>query len=230
MYSRRTITGGLCLLPAALAAPGAGESSAYGKQLEISGTLGVGPAFDAVVDGRHLYVLAGGALHVADLADPKKPKLIGKLKGLGHVRQIQVRHGIAYITAREDGFFLVDVSRPESPRLITHYDTIELATGLALAGDVAFIACRHAGVELIDIADAKKPRHLSTLRVGEAQSLSSDGKYMYIGVWATRELVIADVRDWPQKIEAVTNDDLKRVAAQYLVRKTAVLGHLKKAA
>ena len=42
--------------------------------------------------------------------------------------------------------------------------------------------------------------------------------------------VLADVRDWPAKIDAVTNDDLKRVAAQFLVRNTAVLGHLKKAA
>ncbi len=197
MHSRRSVTGGLCL---ALGALGAGVARAarptsYGKQLEITGTLGVGPAFDAVVDGRHLYVIAGGALHVADLTDPSKPKKIGSLQGLGHVRQIQVRNGMAYITAREDGFFLVDVSKPEAPRLVTHYDTIELATGLALAGDVAFIACRHAGVELIDIADARTPRHLSTLRVGEAQSLSSDGRYMDIGVWAARELVIADVRN-----------------------------------
>lgn len=201
MHYRRMMTGGLCLALWAAVAQGAGKPSDYGRKLEITGTLGVGPAFDAVVEGRHLYTIAGGALHVAELADPKKPRLVGKLSGLGHVRQIQVRNGIAYITAREDGFFLVDVSKPEAPRLITHYDTIELATGLALAGDVAFIACRHAGVELIDIADARRPRHLSTLRVGEAQSLSSDGQYMYIGVWATRELVIADVRNPRRPVE-----------------------------
>ncbi len=140
----------------------------YGKELSLAGTLGVGPAFDAVAHGNYLYVLAGGALHIAELKDPAHPRVVGKLGGLGHVRQLIVRKGIAYVTAREDGFFLVDVRQPESPAIITHYDTIELATGLAIAGDIAFIACRHAGVELIDIANPKRPRHLSTLRVGEA--------------------------------------------------------------
>jgi len=196
-FLRKPAAAGLCsalLLILPIRAVAQHDSSQYGKQLDIAGTLGIGPAFDAVVQGSHLYVLAGGALHIASIADPKKPKVVGKLGGLGHVRQIVVRdNGIAYVTAREDGFFLIDVKRPEKPELITHYDTIELATGLALAGDVAFIACRHAGVELIDIANPRAPRHLSTLRVGEAQSLAADSKFMYIGVWATRELVIADV-------------------------------------
>jgi len=192
------LAAGVCLLLSSCSQRDNSAPSPYGKELEISGKLGVGPAFDAVVNGKHLYVLAGGALHIAELTDPKQPKVIGKLSGLGHVRQMVVRNNIAYITAREDGFFLVDVSRPESPSLITHYDTIELATGLTLSGNVAFIACRHAGVELIDISDPKSPKHLSTLRVGEAQSLAADGRFMYIGVWATRELVIADVSD-PRK-------------------------------
>lgn len=41
---------------------------------------------------------------------------------------------------------------------------------------------------------------------------------------------LSDISDWPAKIEAVTNEDLKRVAARYLTRNTAVIGHLKKAA
>jgi hypothetical protein len=176
----------------------------YGRELPLAGTLGVGPAFDAVAQGRHLYVLAGGALHIAELSDPAKPRVVGKLGGLGHVRQLIVRDGIVYVTAREDGFFLVDVKKPEAPSLITHYDTIELATGLAIAGDVAFIACRNSGVELIDIANPKLPRHLSTLRVGEAQSLAADDRYMYVGVWATRELVIADIRDPRRPVQVST--------------------------
>ena len=41
---------------------------------------------------------------------------------------------------------------------------------------------------------------------------------------------IADIVDWPEKIEAVTNADVKRVAGQFLVRHHAVVGHLRKAA
>jgi len=41
---------------------------------------------------------------------------------------------------------------------------------------------------------------------------------------------IEDVREWPEKIDAVSNRDIKRVAAKYLKRSLSVSGHLKKAA
>ncbi len=168
----------------------------FATELPLAGTLGVGPAFDAVVDGRHLYSIAGGALHIADISRPAKPVLIGKLAGLGHVRQLVVRNHIAYVTAREDGFFLIDVKNPRRPTLITHYDTIELATGLAISGNFAYIACRQAGVEIVDIANPRRPRHLSTIRVGEGQSLAaSPNGYLFIGVWRARQLVIVDARN-----------------------------------
>jgi len=52
---------------------------------------------------------------------------------------------------------------------------------------------------------------------------------MYGAVLATGGS-IADVREWPAKIEAVTMDDIKRVAATYLDRRSLVRGHLRKAA
>ena len=41
---------------------------------------------------------------------------------------------------------------------------------------------------------------------------------------------VKDMQEWPEKIEKVTNADLKRVARKYLTRKRSVVGHLKKAA
>ncbi|MDZ4796990.1 MAG: hypothetical protein SGI92_02425 [Bryobacteraceae bacterium] len=175
-----------------------GSGGIYGPRLEEVGKLGIGPAFDAVVDGNTLYVIGGGTLYVADLANPKAPKVVSKLGGFGHVRQLIVRDGIAYITAREDSFFLVDVSKREKPTLLSHYDSIELATGLSLSGNIAFIANRHAGVELIDVTNPRRPEHLSTIRVGEAQSLAAHDGYIYVGVWRTQELVVVDARN-PRK-------------------------------
>lgn len=172
--------------------------SPYGSELPIVGELGVGPCMDAAVDAHTLYVIGGGRLHVADVSNAKSPKVIGKLGGLGHVRQICVDRGVAYITAREDGLFLVDVSQPARPRLLSHYDTIELATGIAVSGQVAFVACRTAGVELVDVSDPTQPMHLSTVRTGEAQSVDARDGILYAGVWAARELVICDASN-PRK-------------------------------
>jgi len=165
----------------------------FGPELPIVRSLGLGGSMDAAVEGDTLFVIGRGKLHAADISDPASPEVVGSLDGLGNTRQIEVHRGVAYVTAREDGLFIIDVRRPESPVLLCHYDTIELATGIALSGDVAFVACRTAGVELVDISEPKRPVHLSTVRTGEAQSVVARNGILYAGVWGSRELVICDV-------------------------------------
>jgi len=150
---------------------------------------------DVAVAGDWLYAIGDGELRVADVTTPTSPRLVARLGGLGNTRQVDVRDGVAYITAREDGLFLVDVSTPARPAVLCHYDTIELATGIALSGPGAFVACRTYGVELVDVSDPRRPRHLSTVRTGEAQSVVARDGILYAGVWGTRELVVCDVRN-----------------------------------
>jgi hypothetical protein len=162
-------------------------------ELPLLGGLGVGPSMDAALDGEALCVIGGGKLRILDVSDRGSPRVAGTISGLGHVRQVCLRRGIAYVTAREDGLFLVDVATPAKMRVLSHYDTIELATGIAVSGDVAFVACRTAGVELVDVSTPEKPVHLSTVRTGEAQSVAVRDGILYAGVWATGELVTCDV-------------------------------------
>ena len=183
------------------------ELSMCGEELSILNELGVGACMDAEVVGRMLYVIGRGKLHVADVSDAASPKLVGSLGGLGHVRQLCVKHGVAYVTAREDGLFLVDVTTPDRPRLLSHYDTVELATGIAVSGDVAFVACRTAGVELVDVSDPAGPRHLSTVRTGEAQSVDARDGILYAGVWGSLELVVCDASD-PRKPSLIARAEL----------------------
>ena len=141
-------------------------SAAAETTLPIVGTLGTGPAMDVAVVGDRAFVIGRGKLHVVDIRFPAKPKVRGSIDGLGNTRQIAVAHGVAYVSARESGLFIVDV-REATPKLITHYDSIEWATGVAIAGRVLFIAERNFGVELVDVNDPHHPKHLTTIRTGE---------------------------------------------------------------
>jgi hypothetical protein len=181
-----------------LSATGVGAEAVdrdFGPELPILRNLGLGGSMDATVEGDTLYVIGRGNLHVADISQPTQPKNIGQLTDLGNTRQIEIHRGVAYVTAREDGLFVIDITHREAPTLMYHYDSIELATGIALSGDVAFIACRTAGVELVDISNPRRPVHLSTVRTGEAQSVVARNGVLYAGVWGSRELVICDVSD-----------------------------------
>jgi len=179
------------------------SSSGYGPQLINTFNTGIGPTMDVTIEGKHAYAIGNRSLHVLDISEPGKPYPVGKIGGLGRVRQIVVNAGIAYITSREDGLFIVDVRDSKKPTLISHFDTIEFATGVCISGDVFFVACRSFGVELIDVSNPSQPRHLSTVRTGEAQSVVERNGYLYAGVWGTSEIVTVDVRNpWKPLIKS----------------------------
>jgi len=165
----------------------------YGRELPIAKDLNVGGTMAARVVGDRLYSIGSGRLSVFDISNPGDPQLISTLDDIPHGRQIELAKGIAYITARENGVFIVDVSDDESPRLLCHYDPIEVATGVDVSGDILFVACRGHGVELIDVRNPAEPRHLGIARTGEAQSVVVKNGYAYTGVWGSKQLVVVDV-------------------------------------
>ena len=180
-----------------------GDSGKVNIEYPIATNAGTGPVMAVATVGDHAYSIGKGALQVLDISIPTKPRILSKLSGLGSVRQIEVRDSIAYITSRQDGLFIVDVKNPAKPKLLYHYDTVEFATGIAISGDVLFVALRNYGVELVDVSDPAKPSHISLVRTGEAQSVVARNGYLYVGVWATSELVVVDVRNpWLPKITA----------------------------
>ena len=159
-------------------------------------TIGSAPYHDAAVVDRLLVAVGEGALSTFDLTDPLAPRPLGRLGGLGAVRQVVIAAGIAYVAAREDGLAVVDVRTPSAPRLLSRYDTLEKATGITVAGNLCFVACRSYGVEVIDISDPARPQHLSTaFPTQEAQSVAWDAGILYAGIWGNRQVAIGDVRD-----------------------------------
>ena len=181
------------------------DSPRFGPPLANTFNVGIGPTMDVTIEGDHAYAIGDQMLHVLDITEPGRPHAVGRLDGLGNVRQIVVESGLAYITSREDGLFIVDVTDPTKPELVSRYDTIEFATGICKSGDVLFVACRQYGVELIDVSDPASPQHLSTTRTGEAQSVIERNGILYVGVWAASEVVAVDVRNpWKPRITSRT--------------------------
>jgi hypothetical protein len=171
------------------------DPSRFGRRLSHRKVEGVGPCIAADVVGNRLYAIGQGSLYVMDIAVPQAPKLLGQLAGLGTTRQLVVKDNIAYVTARQDGLWLVDVSDPAKPALISHYDTVEMATGIWVSGGLAFIATRCYGVEIVDVSDPRRVRHIGTLKTGEAQSCWAKDGLLYIGDWAPRKLLVAEVKN-----------------------------------
>ncbi|MBI5940458.1 MAG: hypothetical protein HY859_08535, partial [Caulobacterales bacterium] len=171
-------------------------AAAEPQALDCSRSLGIGPCHDAAwVDGL-LLVVGQGALATWSAPAGRPPAPLGRIEGLGAVRQVVVQQGIAYVAAREDGLAIVDLRDPAQPCLLARFDTHGKATGIAVAGNLCFVACTYFGVQIIDITDPARPRHLATtLAKLECQSVAWSAGHLYAGVWADRLVAIADVRD-----------------------------------
>ena len=172
----------------------------FGERLAVRKLDSVGPCIAAEAVGNRLYAIGQGTLYVLDITRPATPRLLGTLSGLGNTRQLTVKGSLAYITARQDGLWLVDIAEPTKPALISHYDTVEMATGIWVSGGLAFVATRCYGVETVDVSDPHHPRHVSTLKTGEAQSCWSRDGLLYIGDWAPKKLLVANMQNARQPV------------------------------
>ena len=181
--------------------------SEYGIELELVDALEEKGVMDVVVAGDHLYFVGANVLGVADITSPARPRMVARFSFPGRGRQLVVREGIAYITARTDGVFIVDVSRPEAPELLAHYDCTELATGVQVSGNIMVVAQRQYGIEMVDVSDPRQPTFLSIIRTGEAQSVDVRNGYAYVGDWEDSQLTVVDIRD-PHAPQIVTRCDL----------------------
>lgn len=171
------------------------DEAQFGKALPYAKVDGIPACSAAEVVGDRLYAIGQGTLWVLDIAVSEKPRMLGKLGGLGNTRQLVIRGTTAFITSRQDGLWMVDVTEATKPTLISHYDTVEMATGIWVSGNVGFIATRCYGVEIVDVSDPAQVRNLSTLKTGEAQSCWARDGLLYIGDWAPKKLLVADVHD-----------------------------------
>ncbi|MCB1062579.1 MAG: hypothetical protein KDN20_06635 [Verrucomicrobiae bacterium] len=185
----------LVFLHGAIGSHAAYSVAEFGPALKVEKVPGIDACQAVAVVGDRLYATGRGTFSVLDISRAADPKILGELSGLGNTRQIFVRDGIAYVSARQDGLWLIDLSDDAKPTIISHYDTVEMATGIWVSGSVAYIATRCYGVEIVDVSDPQKPRHLSTLKTGEAQSCWARDGFLYIGDWAPKKLLVADVRN-----------------------------------
>jgi len=73
----------------------------YGKPIPFRKVPGTdGPLALEIADGR-LYTLESGGLSIYDIADPKNPKKLGHVGGMGNVRQLRVQGQTAFLTSRQ---------------------------------------------------------------------------------------------------------------------------------
>jgi hypothetical protein len=202
---RHIVLVGLLVLPGAVAAgevltlahpePEYGPAIPYHKVPGTRGTLAL------EIAGDRLYALEDNGLSIYAIDDPKNPKKLGHVGGMGNVRQLRVSGRTAFLTSRQCGLWAVDVSDDRAPRILSNFDAVEMSTGLDVAGDIAFIGNRVYGIQCVDVSDPARMRHIASLPTDESQSVCYANGWLFSGDWAGGEVTVIDVSN-PARPEA----------------------------
>ena len=190
-----TVVAGLCVRTRADVPFRTGE--VFGKAVKVAeGAAGSGRCVN--IEGELLYVGGKETLGVYSLSgDPLHPKLLGEAKDIASARQIALQGGMAYVSARVNGIWIVDCRDPARPFVVGHYPSTANCTGIDVAGDVCFVGGSKSGLEFIDVSRPQNPQLIRCVKKEpvESQSVAYRDGLLFSGEWGGKCVTIWDARD-----------------------------------
>jgi len=120
-------------------------------------------------------------IHIYDIGDIRKPRLLSSLHTPGSPKGIVVYNKFAYVADDDHGLQVLDVSDPGKPRLINNLPVPGLAYTPKRSGGRLYLASHRGGFQIIDIRSPEQPQLLGQVDTpGKAWSLDVNGNYAFI--------------------------------------------------
>ena len=180
-----------------------------------------GIMFDIEVEGDIVYVgeYSRSLLHIIDISDPSAPFELGNFSvNLPHY--FDVRDGIAYIAAWDQGLQIFNVSDPNNTIKLSEFKPSGFVGGIHISDNYVFVGATNADVHLLDISDPSNPTNISSFNPGGAIAFFKRDDIVFMLSWSTStetsHLVIADYSD-PENPFEVSRINLGEVSADLSV-------------
>lgn len=164
--------------------------------LDVGRGVNYGGQRRADVAGDLVYVADWfSGLHIYDVADDTRPRLLASLRTPGSAKGVVVRGDYAFVADDDHGLQVVDVRDPRAPRIVANIATPGLAYTPKLVGDLLYLASHRGGFQIIDVSAPTRPKLVAdVVTPGMAWSLAVADGTLYVADDAAG-LLIYDVRD-----------------------------------
>ncbi len=96
-------------------------------------------------------------MHIYDISDPARIKLISSYHTPGSPKGVVVKAGYAYIADDDHGLHIVDVHNVQQPKYAAHILTPGLAYIPKIVGDHLYLASHQGGFQILDISNPLQP-------------------------------------------------------------------------
>lgn len=146
---------------------------ARGRFLRVGTSRDLNNAWGVRVRGTTAFVSDGLAgLAILDVADPRKPVLLGRVNTGGQARGLALDGSTAYVAAGSAGLVVVDVSNLQAPRVVAKVPTPGSAVRVDYASDQVFVAAWN-DARVYDVSTPATPKFIGAVRM--TRDISAQG-------------------------------------------------------
>ncbi len=166
------------------------------------GQITIVSGITAAIDDTIMHVSEGfSGNRIFSISNPVEPVELGSYLLSWSVNGIELRSGLAYISAGNGGFIVVDASNPQNATEIGSI-TSWTASGVSINQDYAYVHENSAGVNVIDISDPSGPVEVGSYSPGQnlAGELDYDDGLVAFSA-GPRGLILINVSDPQSPVE-----------------------------
>jgi plastocyanin len=142
------------------------------------------------VSGNHAYVAYGwNGLKIYDISNPSSIVMVGKIDGLGSIRDLVLGSTYAYLAAEWDGMRVVDISNPAIPVLAATYatnDSNKSFRGIDKQDDYVYLTSYSGdkvALDIINVSSPLSPQAVDAVKVdgssNDIMGVNFSGNFVY---------------------------------------------------
>lgn len=181
-------------------------------RLEDIARYRTGMAYGLAIKDGYAYVTTNSDLIIIDIANPKRPRRVGRLEIGTPSFDLEVVDQKAFLAATDKGLLIVDVSNPGNPTIIGRfYDGGEVRR-VGILDRYCLTSDFENGLNILDISDVPKPVKIGNLKYDRIRNFMAINNLVFL-VDVGKGLRVVDISDKTAPVEVTLVDETEGAAS-----------------
>lgn len=171
-----------------------------------------GIAYGLVIKDSYAYFTTNSDLIIIDIANPKRPRRVGRLKIGTPSFGLKVVDQKAFLAATDKGLIIADVSNPGNPTIIGRFHDGGEVRRVGIIDQYCLTSDFENGLNILDISDVSKPAKIGNLKYDRIRGFVVTDNLVFL-VDIGKGLRVVDISDKTNPVEVTLVDETEGAAS-----------------
>jgi len=181
-------------------------------RLEDIARYRTGMAYGLVIKDGYAYITTNSDLIIIDIANPKTPRRVGRLKIGTPSFDLKVVDQKAFLAATDKGLIIVDVSNPGNPTIIGRFHDGGEVRRVGIIDRYCITSDFENGLNILDISNVSKPVKIGNLKYDRIRNFIATNNLVFL-VDVGKGLKVVDISDKTNPVEVTLVDETEGAAS-----------------